>query len=455
MYYEYWSLRKPPFDNVPDPSMYVDSHASMENAIAETLFAIEEGGESIAVIVGDVGLGKTLSLRMIIDSLDQEKYKIALITNPSITFFQLTKEIIGQLTGKPCDTTKKVDLLETFNKILFSTIDEGKKVLIFIDEANAISPAKLENLRLLTNMQDDQRNLFTMVLAGQNELARRLEHPSRANLFQRIGTYNKIEKIQSEDVLKAYIETRLKLAGGTRKIFNDDVFHPLWKHSEQGVPRLINKICKLCLKAGETNGLESITGEMVDQIGQRFQRMTGPVTQKRRPRKIFVKDVTQEKVQDTEPEAKEVVENHGKQIPEPVVEKLNTMESPRLVEGLTSVKNEGMEEQGKPLFVLKKVGFNTLPPRPLETTVAEDKKSVEIEIGDMKATVNVPFQIIQQAQSSTREHRVKLAGAMAARALQQNPKFTSSRFSDPVDIWGKIRESFMNVFEEEKKLGVM
>ena len=79
MYYEYWSLRKPPFDNVPDPSMYVDSHASMENAIAETLFAIEEGGESIAVIVGDVGLGKTLSLRMIIDSLDQEKYKIAIL----------------------------------------------------------------------------------------------------------------------------------------------------------------------------------------------------------------------------------------------------------------------------------------------------------------------------------------------------------------------------------------
>ena len=201
--------------------------------------------------------------------------------------------------------------------------------------------------------------------------------------------------------------------------------------------------------------MESITGEMVDQIGQRFQRMTGPVTQKRRPRKIFGKDVTQEKVQGTEPEAKEVVGDHEKQIPEPVVEKLDTMGSPRLVEGLTSIENESMEEQGKPRFVLKKVELNTLPPRPLETTVAEYKKSVEIEIGDMKATVNVPFQIIQQAQSSTREHRVKLAGALAARALQQNPQFTSSHFSDPVDIWGKIRESFMNVFEEEKKLGVM
>ena len=62
MYYEYWNLNKPPFDNVPDPTMYVDSHESVENCIAETLFAIEEGNECIAVIVGNVGLGKTLSL---------------------------------------------------------------------------------------------------------------------------------------------------------------------------------------------------------------------------------------------------------------------------------------------------------------------------------------------------------------------------------------------------------
>ena len=59
MYYDYWGLKKPPFDNVPDPTMYTDCHASMENAIAETLFAIEEGNECVAVIVGDVGLGKT------------------------------------------------------------------------------------------------------------------------------------------------------------------------------------------------------------------------------------------------------------------------------------------------------------------------------------------------------------------------------------------------------------
>ena len=287
MYYEYWGLKKPAFDNVPDPSMYVECHASMENAIAETLFAIEEGDECIAVIVGDVGLGKTMSIRMIIDSLDQEKYKIALITNPGISFVQILQEIIGQLTGKQCEEKRKVDLLEMFNRLLFSTLAEGRKILIFIDEANAITPINLENLRLLTNMQGDKRNLFTMVLAGQIEFARRLEHPKRANLFQRVGTYSRIDKLESAEKVRKYVETRVMLAGATKKIFTDDAFDILWEQSDHGVPRLVNKLSKLCLKAGETNHFESITGEIVDQIGSRFHKLTGPAIQKRKSRRCI------------------------------------------------------------------------------------------------------------------------------------------------------------------------
>ena len=285
MYYEYWGLKKPPFDNVPDPSMYVESHASVENTIAETLFAIEEGNECIAVIIGDVGLGKTLSLRLILDNLSQDKYKVAFITNPDMSFVQLMREVVGQLTGQPCEIQKRIDLLETFNKIIFQTADEGKKVLLFIDEANALPPGNLESLRLLTNMQEDNRNLFTIVLAGQIELARRLEHPRRANLFQRIGTYCRIDKIQSPDLIKDYVETRLRLAGGSKNIFTDEAIDILWEYSEHGVPRLINKICKLCLKAGETNGFELVDGVTAKQIAERFQKLTGPALQKRRPRK--------------------------------------------------------------------------------------------------------------------------------------------------------------------------
>ena len=156
MYCEYWKLNKTPFDNVPDPSMYVASHVSMENVISETIFAIKEGNECFAVIIGDVGLGKTLSLRIIIDSLETDKYKIVLITNPSISFVQLLKEIIGQITGKQCEENGKSDLLETFNGLLFETSDRGQKIVIFIDEAhlvfNQASKALLDQLENIVKL---------------------------------------------------------------------------------------------------------------------------------------------------------------------------------------------------------------------------------------------------------------------------------------------------------------
>lgn len=284
MYCEYWNLQKAPFDNVPDPAMYTDCHSSMEKVIPETIFAIKEADESFAVIIGTAGSGKTLSLRIIIDSLEPDKYKVVIITNPGISFTQLLMDIMSQITGQPCEESRKNVLLEKFRRILLSTMGEGKKVVIFIDEANTLSPANLENLRLLTNIQDDNRNLFTLVLAGQMELAQRLEHPKRANLFQRIGTYGRIDKLPSEEALRAYVEARLKLAGTKIKIFSDDCIPILWEYSEHGVPRLVNKICKLCLKAGEVNHYDYISADLVLEISERFQKLSATAVQKRKSR---------------------------------------------------------------------------------------------------------------------------------------------------------------------------
>jgi len=416
MYFDYWGLKKPPFDNVPDPSMYVASHSSVENTIAETLFAIEEGNECIAVIVGDVGLGKTMSLRMVIDSLEPSKFKIAFITNPDIPFIQLLREIIGQLTGQQCEEKRKVDLLEIFNKLLFQTADEGKKVLIFIDEANAMSPANLESLRLLTNMQDDSRNLFTIVLAGQIELARRLEHPRRANLFQRIGTYCNIERIESEELVRNYVETRLALAGATKKIFTDDAINAIWIYSENGVPRLINKICKLSMKAGETNSLQVIEGDIVRQISERFQKLTGPAMPQRKPRMRF----TEEAIID-EPE--ETIEREE--------------------------RTEPVNEEQK-VVVLHEKFVQQEPPPPPDAVPSEPMvENEEVSIGKYGINVSIPPHIMEQAQSFTEEHRSKLAGVLAAQTMQKHPQLTVSVDIDPVTIWSDIRECILLKLRQE------
>ena len=431
MYYEYWGLSKPPFDNVPDPSMYAECHTTMENSIAETLFAIEEGEECIAVIVGDVGLGKTLSIRMVIDSLEQEKYKIALITNPSLTFVQLMKEIIGQLTGKQCEEKKKVDLLETFNKLLFSTADEGKKVLIFIDEANVISQKNLESIRLLTNMQDDKRNLFTLVLAGQIELAKRLESPKFANLFQRIGTYCKLEKIESKELLRKYVETRLKHAACAKTIFEDDVYDYIWEHSEKGVPRLINKLCKLSLKAGETNELLKINGEVVKQIGSRFRKTTLFDTQKKAPKKIDQEDTLADPILETIQMEKNDFALQTNREPENKIKQLEHVEFPSdlSINEKRDVEIVEPKEPMNPSFNNCAVGQN---------------ENAEIKIGECKVKVKFPSNVLKEAQYLNKEKRMRLAGVIAADTLKENPELTNSFYTDPVSVWGEIRDFVLN-----------
>ena len=423
MYCEYWNLTKPPFDNVPDPSMYVDSNISMENVISETIFSIKEGNECFAVIIGDIGLGKTLSLRIIIDSLEPEKYKIALITNPGITFIQLLREIIGQITGKFCEEKNKSDLLEIFNRLLFEAIDKGQKIVIFIDEANALSPANLENLRLLTNMQDDQRNFFTIVLAGQMELAQRLEHPKHANLLQRVGTYGRIDKFPSEQAVKSYIETRLKLAGIQKEIFSSDAISVIWEYSEHGVPRLINKICKLCLKTGEINNYQIISSEIVTQVAERFLKLSKTALQKRKPRSRPEPDISDDDI--------------------------------TLFADNDLTKNAVHKGQTDAGFHVDAIRL-----KPLQLPIEEHDKNIdsennikygnqdisnEININGQKIIITIPRHVIENAKNNDLEEKNKLAGHFAASLVKNNEQLTKSQLIDPVLLWQEIRDNIFNM----------
>ena len=119
-YYAYWGLAKPPFAKVPDPEMYFDLHRTVEDAVSQTLFAIEEDHGCFVLIVGDTSLGKTMALRVIVDSLEQEHFRIAFVTKPDIGFRQLLKEIMRQLSGKLCAESRRERLLEAFRQLLLT-----------------------------------------------------------------------------------------------------------------------------------------------------------------------------------------------------------------------------------------------------------------------------------------------------------------------------------------------
>lgn len=408
MYYEYWGLKKPPFDNVPDPSMYVDCHSSQDSAISETLFAIREGNECIAAIYGEAGVGKTLSLRKIIDLLEPDRYRIAFVANPGISFLQLLREIIGQLEGEVCNLNKKADLLSRFRKIFFQNHNEGRKVLIFLDDANSMSPLSMESLRLLTSMQEDVSNPFTLVLAGTNELARRLEHPKREKLFQRIGVCCRLEKIKSREEAQSYIYSRLKLAGANREIFTAGAIDALWEHSGNGVPRIINKLAKLCLKTGEINSLDCISGEIVDQVASRFARAGEPALPQRRPRSRL----------------------------EPLVPGI------RLI-----VPSEDVPEQEDEIAP-QEIGGK---PDPEIGCEQEDEAATEllIELDGCPILVDLTPAQAAEARSSGREERLRIAGAAAAHVMKTVPALGSSLKSDPITIWSTLRDKIFGKIESD------
>jgi type II secretory pathway predicted ATPase ExeA len=478
-YYEYWGCKKAPFDNVPDPTMYVSCHASAHTAISETLFAIEEGNECLAVIVGDVGLGKTMSLRMVMDSLQPGKYQIAFIVNPDMSFVQLLKEIIGQLTGEQCEIKKKMDLLETFNRLLFESAEQGKKVVIFIDEANAMSPATLEKMRLLTNLQPDEVNLFTIVMAGQIEFARRLAHPKRANLFQRVGTYCTLEKIESTQVVREYVQSRLSLAGTTKSIFTDDAIEELWRYSEYGVPRLINKICKLSLKAGETNNLRTIDGNVVSQIGDRFLKVSQYSTKQKTPQPsrplqvlpepdvakanravktrtstAHVEDIsssgagTVRKDQYVEPPSTTFVTQAAPEPPMPSEppQVLTELEEPVLHATFVEPEIAHVEPEAAT------TPTNDIPDRITvkETILAEHISAPqvpavdeEIPIDQYGVYVTIPGDVISESRAFNEDQCIKIAGLLAAQTIQKNPRLTATWGADPLAVWSEIREAIL------------
>ncbi len=401
MYYEYWGLKRPPFDNVPDPSMYVDCQGLPENAVTETLFALREGNECIVVIYGEAGVGKTLSMRKVLDQLEPDRYTTAFIANPGIPFLQLLREIIVQLTGEPCELKKKADLLARLNRTIFQNHDQGRKVVIFLDEANSLSPLSMESLRLLTNIRKGEENAFTIVLAGTNGLARRLEHPRRENLFQRVGVCCRLGKIPSREEVRRYIDARLGLAGADREIFTPGAYDAIWEHSGKGVPRLINKLAKLCLKTGESCGLEIIPGEIVEQVASRFAGAGEWVLPQRRARH----------------------------------------EAADADSGWSAPPDNAPVPEETPA---RTVQADAGPCAGTETGAA-----FTIEFEGCHIPVDLNAGQFKEAQTAGSEIRMKIAGAAAAQVMKTVPILGTSLKSDPIAIWSALRDRIFRKMESE------
>jgi len=412
MYYKYWSLDTAPFDNVPDPKMYCNLNPSIEDAISEIIFAIAEGNDCLAVMVGNIGTGKTLALRVIMDELPAERFDLVFV-NPDMTFVQLLREIVGQLIKKKVEIRQKDELLEEFNRLLFETAAQGKKVVIFIDEANTIKPSILQDLRMLTNMQDDERNLVSIVLAGQPELGKRITSRAMENLYQRIGVLCRITGFSSPQEVGEYIKYRLSLVGGHREIFSIDAIEAIWQYS-RGIPRLINKLAKLSLKAGETNELPQIDGDIIKKLATMFDQKAS----QKKVSKASSKKTATEDQNVSEPNQPASSEDMGTVSAELTTKQL--MDIPSVTH--TAPTGETKTSGQKPFHGRKDVS----------------KCSVEVVRG-------LPSDVLGRLTSMHDEEIIKMAASLAAKATEAKEIEILKGAGDPMDFWENTRDEIASI----------
>ena len=243
MYLEYWGLKRFPFENVPDPDFmyYSPEH---EEALARLLYA-SKGNKGIVMITGEIGCGKTILSKVFLQQISSAKFDVGLMTNPTFEPIEFLKEILNQF-GLHADTNSKAEILDLLNVRMLENMEQDKATLLIIDEAQLIFRDTFEEIRLLLNFQLNDRFLLTLVLIGQPELRGIVKGIKQ--LDQRIAIRYHLNPLNFEETVK-YITFRLRKAGLTRNIFDQQALNEVFNYS-QGIPRMINNVCDTSLLVG-------------------------------------------------------------------------------------------------------------------------------------------------------------------------------------------------------------
>jgi len=252
MYAEWYGLRERAFGKTPDPR-YLFLNEVYEEALERLVYAVEE--MELALLTGEVGSGKTLLTRALVDRLG-ERFETALILNPRLQPRQFLRATASEL-GVASPRFHADELTDQIHERLLELDRAGRCALLVVDEAHLIpARATFEEVRLLTNFQLDDRNLLAVVLVGQPELRERLRHPAHRALTQRIGAHFHLTPLSEADAA-AYLGHRVEIAGGSRALFTPAAVRALHAASG-GVPRVLNHLATQALLEGMARGARTV-----------------------------------------------------------------------------------------------------------------------------------------------------------------------------------------------------
>ena len=268
-------LREQPFDNTRDTNYFFPSSGHAE-ALSRLGFLVEDRTMGLGLLTGEIGCGKTVTRTMLHRQLAQPAHMVVSLENCLLEFDDLLLEIISQMRGERVTSAELPDRysrLSTFKQVLMRRVAEtGRHLVILLDEAQQLSPASIESLKGLTNIASERQNFLTLVLIGQPELRGTIRQLPQVD--QRVSLRYHLNAMSHEETLR-YLEHRLQVAGLQGPMpFGDDAVRCLFETSG-GVPREINRICKLALDHARANGIDTLDAALINSVTDDLRRHGG------------------------------------------------------------------------------------------------------------------------------------------------------------------------------------
>jgi len=274
MYKQFFGLTKNPFEISPDPYFY---HATPRHneALANLHYGVGRR-KGFIVITGEVGTGKTLLVRCLLAELRRNNIAFGYVFNPLLSTTEFFQYIMADL-GLQYSGRSKTEMLLDLNRFLIQRHARGLITALVVDEAQALRPELLEEIRLLTNLETSQQKLLQIVLMGQPELEVVLDSPSLRQLKQRISLRCQLLPLDEQQT-HSYVLSRLERAGAKSEpaIFEPEALSKIFEYSH-GIPRIINNLCENSMVNAFAHQQHTVTADMITEVATDF-RLTGPTS---------------------------------------------------------------------------------------------------------------------------------------------------------------------------------
>jgi general secretion pathway protein A len=272
-FFNFMGLREDPFHVSPDPRFYYSTPAH-DSALTELLFGIETR-QGFLVLTGEAGTGKTSLLNLIIDRLHRLGRSSAYLFHTRLEPIGLLRFILRDF-GLPCQSKSKSDLVNALHTWLLQRHAAGDLPVLILDEAQALPPQTLDELRLLLNLETPRGKLLQIILSGQPELEEKLRLPALRQLRQRIMFHSSLPVLTQKETA-AYISSRLATAGrADSSLFPEEVVQDIYT-SSRGIPRVVNLLCEHALISAYAERQRVVSREMIHRIAADFDLRDNPL----------------------------------------------------------------------------------------------------------------------------------------------------------------------------------